>query len=395
MNYLAIILARCGSKGMPSKLLQEMTGKPLLTWSIEHALSCPAITRTVVATDCEDVASTARTAGAQVPMLIPSALVKENALPEPALLHILDELAKHENFRPDAVILLNPITPLRLPGRITAAIWQFEAENADSLLSVCPTHSFLWKNPKEPQANYDYYHKPKPQEIPEAERMYRENGSITITKTDLLQTNKNLLGGKISLFMMDEKESQESDSPALTKATQEWSNEKNAQDQTQTPKKAPLEWLDALVFDFDGVLTDNRVLVQEDGTESVYCNRSDGMGFDILRAAGIPAFIMSSETNRVVTARARKLKLPVYQAVQEKGAALKQLCQEHHFAPERILFVGNDINDLPAMKVAGYPVAVADAMPSVRKAAWRVLKTNGGAGIVRELIDHILGMSQN
>ncbi|MBF0295830.1 MAG: HAD hydrolase family protein [Magnetococcales bacterium] len=151
--------------------------------------------------------------------------------------------------------------------------------------------------------------------------------------------------------------------------------------------------VDAVVFDFDGVLTDNRVLVRQDGIESVTCSRGDGMGFGLLRKAGIPVFIMSTETNPVVSARAAKLKVPVMQAVEDKGSAVRELCEREGFAPERILFVGNDINDLPAFRVVGYPVAVGDAMPVVKQAAWRVLRTPGGAGVVRELMQDVLGMS--
>ncbi|MBF0126360.1 MAG: acylneuraminate cytidylyltransferase [Magnetococcales bacterium] len=390
MHYLAIIPVRCGAKGTPGKFLQDLAGKPLLVWSIEHALACPAVTRTVVATDSEEVALIARQAGAEVPCLLPVSLAKEHSPPEPALLHLLDELGKKEEFHPHAVILLNPVTPLRLPGRLTAAIWQFEADGADALVSVCPMHSFFWKNPKDPQANYDYRNRPRFQEIPEEERLYRENGSITITGTTLLQGRKVLLDGKISLFMMDEKESQELDAPTLPKMAQEWSVEKTGAE--PPPRRNPLEWMDAVVFDFDGVLTDNRVLVRQDGMESVVCSRGDGMGFGLLRKAGIPAFIMSTETNPVVSARAGKLKLPVLQAVEDKGAALQALCREHGFSLERILFVGNDVNDLPAMRLAGYPIAVGDAVPVVKKAAWRVLKTVGGAGIVRELLESVLGI---
>ncbi|MBF0428982.1 MAG: acylneuraminate cytidylyltransferase [Magnetococcales bacterium] len=392
MNYLAIITARCGSKGTHGKFLQDLVGRPMLAWSIEHALTCPAVTRTVVATDSDELAIMARLAGAEVPSLIPAALTKENASPEPILLYILDELAKKDGFKPDAVILLNPATPLRLPGRMTAAIWQFEAEMVDSLVSVCSTPAFFWKNPKKPQASHDISFRSRPQEIPESERMYRENGSITITRTTILQATKSLLGEKVSLFMMDERESQCIDSPALAKMAQEWSGEKGSVD--LSTRRNPLEWMDAVVFDFDGVLTDNRVLVSQDGTEAVYCSRSDGMGFDILRKASIPAFIMSTETNPVVSARAAKLKLPVFQGIKDKGESLKALCLEKNYSLERIVFVGNDINDLPAMQLAGYPIAVADAMPVVRKAAWRVLKSPGGAGIVRELLETVLGITE-
>ena len=84
-----------------------------------------------------------------------------------------------------------------------------------------------------------------------------------------------------------------------------------------------------LVFDFDGMLTDNRVLVSQDGTEFVTCSRSDGLAFDILREAGVPTIIMSTETNPVVSQRASKLKVAVLQAVADKGTELTSYCAEH------------------------------------------------------------------
>ncbi|NGZ06932.1 MAG: HAD hydrolase family protein [Magnetococcales bacterium] len=387
MKLMAIIPARCGSRNAPGKHLQDLAGRPLLAWTIEQSLSCPAIARTVVATDNEEVAHAARLAGAEVPLLLP--LSKEGMPLEFFITPIWEELAKKGSWRPDAVMMLNPLTPWRQPGRVTAAIWQFEAEGADALVSVCATPALFWSNARNPKAGYDLRHRSRPQEMHESERSYRENGSLTITRTELLRDGKCLVCGKVTLFMMDEKESQEFDSPAMSRLALEMAVEKAPHEPV---RGHPLEWMDALVFDFDGVLTDNRVLVSQDGTEAVMCSRGDGMGFDILRAAGIPAFIMSSETNPVVSARARKLKLPVFQSVQDKGVSLDALCREHGFQPERIIFVGNDVNDLPAMRLAGFPVAVADAVPVVRKAAWRVLKSPGGAGIVRELIDTILGL---
>lgn len=145
-----------------------------------------------------------------------------------------------------------------------------------------------------------------------------------------------------------------------------------------------------IVFDFDGVLTDNRVLVAEDGTESVVCNRADGLAFDALRKAGLPTLIMSTETNRVVRARARKLRVPVLNAVADKGAAIEAYCRKLKIAPAHAAFVGNDLNDLPAMARVGYPIAVADAHARVKAAAWRTLRTKGGAGAAREIIERIL-----
>jgi YrbI family 3-deoxy-D-manno-octulosonate 8-phosphate phosphatase len=148
--------------------------------------------------------------------------------------------------------------------------------------------------------------------------------------------------------------------------------------------------VDLVVFDFDGVLTDNRVLVFQDGREAVQCNRADGLAFDILRHAAIPALIMSTETNPVVAARARKLRVDVLQAVGDKGVAVAECCTARGAALARTIFLGNDVNDLPAMSRVGWPVAVADAHPSVRSAARITLSTRGGDGAARELVDLIL-----
>ena len=153
--------------------------------------------------------------------------------------------------------------------------------------------------------------------------------------------------------------------------------------------------LDAILFDFDGVLTDNRIIVLQDGSEGVICNRADGLAFDFLKRAGMPALIVSTETNPVVAARAAKLGIETLTEIGDKSAAINALCAQRGYKPERLMFVGNDVNDLPAMALAGYPVAVADAHGAVLKAAWRVLKTPGGAGVAREIVEHVVRFDQS
>lgn len=150
--------------------------------------------------------------------------------------------------------------------------------------------------------------------------------------------------------------------------------------------------IDLLVFDFDGVLTDNRVLVLETGQEAVMCSRADGMAFDMFRAAGLSTLIMSTERNPVVAARAAKLRVPVLQAVADKGRALTEHCAAAGVDLGRVAFVGNDLNDLPAFAVAGVRIAVADAHPRVRTAASIVLATRGGDGAAREIAESLLGL---
>jgi YrbI family 3-deoxy-D-manno-octulosonate 8-phosphate phosphatase len=137
-----------------------------------------------------------------------------------------------------------------------------------------------------------------------------------------------------------------------------------------------------IAFDFDGVLTDNRVYVFEDGLEAVQCNRSDGLAFDMFRAAGIPVVIISTERNSVVSKRAAKLQVPVLQSVGDKEQALTEYCRGTGIDLSRVIFVGNDVNDLAAMRRVGFPVAVADAHHAVKAIAWKVLVTKGGQGAV-------------
>ena len=123
------------------------------------------------------------------------------------------------------------------------------------------------------------------------------------------------------------------------------------------------------------------------------CNRADGLAFDFLRQTGMPAYILSRETNPVVAARARKLGVPAYAAVADKAEGIERLCAEHGHDAARILFVGNDVNDLSAMRRVGYAVAVADSHPAVRDAAWLVLQTKGGAGVAREIVESVVGFA--
>jgi len=148
-----------------------------------------------------------------------------------------------------------------------------------------------------------------------------------------------------------------------------------------------LDWkiVQAVVFDFDGVLTDNRVWVFEDGHEAVCCNRADGLAFDEFRARKFPAVILSTEKNLVVAARAKKLQIPAIQGSSDKAGSLKQLCAVEKWDLGRVLYVGNDLNDLGAMQLCGYPVATADAHPHVRAVAKHVLQTAGGNGVAREI----------
>ncbi|MBT4039749.1 MAG: acylneuraminate cytidylyltransferase family protein [Rhodospirillales bacterium] len=218
-SYLAFIPARGGSKGLPGKNLRVFAGKPLISWSIEQALAAPEIDRVLVSTDDTEIAEVARACGADVPFLRPENLASDTSTTESAMQHALVHLEK-QNSLPDVIILLQPTSPVRSASSISRAIHEFESTEADSLISVCESHVFIWKNPKNPQASYDVSNRPRRQDIPEDDRIFLENGSIYMTKTDLFQRHNNRLVGKIHMFEMGNLESREIDDAGDFAATE-------------------------------------------------------------------------------------------------------------------------------------------------------------------------------
>lgn len=148
--------------------------------------------------------------------------------------------------------------------------------------------------------------------------------------------------------------------------------------------------ISAVVFDFDGVMTDNSVIVDENGKESVICSRGDGLGVGRLRAAGVFAAVLSKEVNPVVVERCAKLKLPCRQGVDEKLPELIAWMNEIGVARENVAYVGNDVNDLECLQWAGTAIAVADAEPEVLAATYIHTIRYGGRGAVRDVCEWII-----
>ena len=142
-----------------------------------------------------------------------------------------------------------------------------------------------------------------------------------------------------------------------------------------------------LLFDFDGVFTDNRVWVFEDGFEGVCCTRADGIGLAKMRDHGLEMGILSTEKNPVVAARARKLELACWHGIDDKLGQLSNLAEERDLSFENIAFVGNDINDKECLETVGLPLVVADAHPDVLNLGKGITTSKGGDGAVREICD--------
>lgn len=383
-KIIAVIPARGGSKGIEKKNIRSFAGKPLIAHTIEQAMASRSVQRIFVSTDDDEIASISKKCGAEI-VWRPSGISNDTASSESALLHAVNELEDREQFSADHVIFLQCTSPLRKPGDIDAAVQKFVEEKADSLLSVSKSHQFFWEEwgGSARPVNYDYKNRPRRQDFGE---QYVENGSIYICKYRILKEHKNRLGDKIAMYEMEKWQAFEIDDAEDFKLC-EWLFQQHFKKKElfRVDEKS----LELIIYDFDGVMTDNRVEVDENGVETVRVNRSDGLAISVLKKKDIPQVIISTEKNPVVQKRAEKLGIPVSHSVDDKKDFVASYLKEKNIDSRNVVYVGNDINDLEAMKIVGLPIAPADAHRAVKRIAKYTTRARGGEGVVRELLDII------
>jgi YrbI family 3-deoxy-D-manno-octulosonate 8-phosphate phosphatase len=385
-NILAVIPARAGSKGIPGKNLRVAGGKSLLAWSIAAARESKMGLRVIVSTDGDQIAQEARYCGAEI-VLRPTEISGDTASSESALLHVLAELETKEKYRPDMLVFLQCTSPLTTAEDIDGTIEMLLKEGADSALAVVPFHYFLWRPRSDggwEGVNHDKNVRLRRQDRPPE---FLESGAVYVMRVDGFLKAKHRFFGKTVAYTMPAERRWEIDEASDLAVVEELLSLREKRFMPIQPA--------AVVFDFDGVMTDDSVFLDENGKESVRCDRSDGMGVELLRKAGMKILILSKERNPIVTARANKLKVEVIQGEDHKAEALHRWAKDNNVALEKIIYVGNDLNDLECLKVVGCSVAVADAHEKVRKAADIVLSRPGGNGAVRELAERILAPPQS
>lgn len=399
MEILALIPARGGSKSIPHKNIRPLAGYPLVAYSIAAALRAKHVTRTIVSTDDLEIASIARSIGAETPFLRPLEYAMDSTTDFPVFTHALSWLEENEAYRPDILVQLRPTSPLRPPDCVDRAIQVLlDHPEADSVRGVIPAGQNpykMWQVDDQgrmvPLLTLDGIAEPfnaPRQELPQA---YWQTGHIDAIRTSTILQKHSLSGEVILPLFLDPRYAIDIDT------LRDWQHAEWIISQGDLPivvpgkaRRALPAQIDLVVFDFDGVMTDDRVWVDQDGREAVAANRSDGMGIAALRSAGIPMVVLSTEPNPVVAARCRKLQLPVIQGLADKATALRQLLQERQLDPAHVLYLGNDVNDLPCFPLVGCAVVVAGAHPDVLQAADIILAHGGGHGAVRELCDRIL-----
>ncbi len=399
-EILAVIPARGGSKGIPRKNIKNFAGYPLIAYSIQAALNSKYVTRTIVSTDDEEIANVARAYGAEVPFLRPSEFAQDATLDFPVFENLLKTLQESENYFPDLVIQLRPTSPIRPINLVDEAIEIMLNDPAiDSVRGVVPSGQNPYKMWRiDPVSKLmtgllsveginEPYNSAR-QALPDT---YWQTGHIDVIHTSVILEKKSMSGENIKPIQINPDFTVDIDKPSDWQRA-EWLVWYGGLEMVVPGnKRRPLpEVVDLVVFDFDGVMTDDRVYVNQDGVEMVAANRRDGMGINQLQKAGLRMIVLSSEKNPVVAARCKKLNLPVIQGIDEKSSVLKKYLSDHNINPEHVIYIGNDINDLPCFHEVGCAFAVADAHPVALRQADIVLRHNGGQGAVREVCDLLL-----
>ncbi|MFC4032832.1 cytidylyltransferase domain-containing protein [Streptomyces polygonati] len=402
-RVLAVIPARGGSKGVPGKNLAAVGGVPLVARAVLACTGARRVSDVVVSTDDPSIAEVARSAGAQV-VLRPVAIAGDTASSEAAVLHAMDSHEATTGAAAEVVLLVQCTSPFITSDEIDGVVAAVTEGGADTAHTVAPFHGFVWRDgdpvdgPADGSAgdadaegtsggsfgvNHDKATRPRRQDRPQD---LLETGAAYGMRAAGFRAAKHRFFGRTALVRTDPARVLEIDEPADLERARALAPLLDAR--AGIPTRADV---DAVVLDFDGTQTDDRVLIDSDGHEAVTVHRGDGLGIAALRRAGLPVLILSTETNPVVAARARKLQVPVLHGIDRKDLALKQWCEENGIAPERVLYAGNDVNDLGCFALVGWPVAVAGAHDVVRAAARAVTTAHGGHGAIREIAAWLLG----
>jgi N-acylneuraminate cytidylyltransferase len=384
MKALAIIPARGGSKGIPSKNLGLLAGKPLIAHTIERARQTKSVSRIVVSTDDPEIAAASRQYGAEV-VWRPAEISGDTATSESALLHAVDYLEQTEGYKPALLVFLQCTSPLTLPEDIDGAVQVLLDENADSVLAVTPFPYFLWRRDEKGDIvgiNFDRGIRPLRKD---REPQFLETGAVYAMRAQGFKETGHRLFGKMAMYVMP---------PDRCLAIDELVDLQIGEvlmrkQQQQLALQALPDSIAAVVLDFDGVFTDNKVIVFQDGREAVVCNRGDGWGLAQLKRLGVPTLVLSTEENPVVQARCDKLGIACMRGIQDKLTALTAWLGANKIDISQVVYVGNDVNDLACLRAAGCGIAVGNAHPQARAAAKMVLSAPGGQGAIREIAERI------
>jgi YrbI family 3-deoxy-D-manno-octulosonate 8-phosphate phosphatase len=401
-EVLALIPARGGSKGIPRKNIRLFAGFPLMAYSIAAGLQAECVTRVIVSTDDEEISAFANQYGAETPFIRPPELAQDETTDLPVFEHALKWLEENQDYKPEVVVQLRPTSPIRPRNCVDAAVnLLLDHPDADCVRGVVTAGQNpykMWRIPDEngpmtPLLEVGGMHEPfnVPRQL--LPPVYWQTGHVDAIRVSTIRQKHSLSGEKVYPLILDPRYSVDIDNLADWAKYEAVVYSAGLDIVSPGKRRRPIpEKIELIVIDFDGVITDNRVWTDETGKETVASFRSDSLRLRELNERGIEVIVLSSEPNPVVRARAAKMGLKAIQGIdiRSKGEAMKKLLLDKKIDAGHVVFVGNDLNDLPCFEIAGWTVAVADAYPEVIQSADYVLSRAGGHGAVRELCDLLL-----
>ena len=385
---VAFIPVRGGSKSIPLKNIKSICGKPLVYLTVKAACDCKYIDKVYVATDSEKIKETVEgfKTGIESGLFEKAKVIDrslESASDTASTEFAMLEFAEKYDF--DNIVLVQATSPLLQASDINSGFEMFETEGTDSVLSVVRQKRFHWENNEEGYAhptNYDVFHRPRRQDF---DGYLVENGAFYITSRNNLIKFQNRVSGKIKVVEMDEDTFFEIDERS------DWIIIEALMKKNGIKAPADIPIIKMFLTDCDGCLTDGGMYYSECGDELKKFNTRDGMGFALLRERGIVTGIITSEDVYLNRRRAQKMELDILESgCKDKLAVINRICDERGISLNDVCYIGDDINDIEAIRAVGYGCCPADAIDSVKKAAKYNSPFNGGRGVIRDVAEMIL-----
>ncbi len=381
---IAFIPVRGGSKSIPLKNIKPFCGKPLVCWNIEALEACPEVDKVVVATDSDEIWNTVESRNYKKTILYHRSV--ENACDTASTESVMLEYIHYAKLTEDNIFMLVQATsPLTETKHFTEAIQMYGRGEYDSIITCVHNYRFFW-NEDGTSMNYDYMNRPRRQNF---KGMLMENGAFYINTVGNILGNGNRLGGKIGIYEMPEYTATEIDEP------DDWMILENLMHKHILAHQATAKpQIKLFISDIDGTLTDGGMYYSENGDELKKFNTRDGMGFGLLRQAGIKNGIITSEDRQLNQRRAEKLCLDfLVQGKREGGklSAAQSICDELGITLQEVAYIGDDVNCINLLSAVGLAACPADAHAKVKAIPGiKVMTKRGGEGCVREFIETIL-----
>lgn len=381
-RIIAFIPVRGGSKSIPLKNIKPLCGKPLVCWCIEALEVCEDVDEIIVATDSDEIWNTVVSRNYKKTILYRRST--ENASDTASTESVMLEYINYAKLDANTVFMLVQATsPLTQAEQFQEALQIYSKGEYDSMLTCVRNYRFFW-NEDGTSMNYDYMKRPRRQDF---KGMLMENGAFYINKVGNIIETRNRLSGRIGIYEMPEYTATEIDEP------DDWGIIEDLMRRHVLSKMSKSK-IKLFLSDVDGTLTDGGMYYSESGDELKKFNTRDGMGFQLLREAGIKTGIITSENTKIVENRAKKLKID-YLIQGQKGngkfQTVQKLCDEIGITLDEVAYIGDDINCLELLSHVGYPACPSDACDKVKALATiAVMEKKGGDGCVRDFVEKIL-----